>query len=100
MKTCPVEGCGATLAPNNRAGFCQKHLSLAGPRPPSNGHAENSNGAAVAEKANGGGAPVVPIDAARASAAQQAADRVNMLLAAIPLDDKLRICSAWLAGKV
>jgi hypothetical protein len=27
------------------------------------------------------------------------AERVNLLLAAIPLEDKLAFCSAWLAGK-
>jgi hypothetical protein len=46
---------------------------------------------------NGASVAVVP---AHAYVVQPvAAERVNLLLAAIPLEDKLAFCSAWLAGK-
>jgi hypothetical protein len=75
------------LAPNNTTGYCHAHR----------GRLHRS------KKTSGNGAAVAVATVHRpphASGAQPAAaERVNLLLASIPLEDKLAFCSAWLAGK-
>lgn len=77
---CKQEGCKKKLSYNNSSGYCRAHGGR--DRVKRNGAAPT---AAKSPRANG--------------AQPVAAHRVELLLAAIPLEDKLRLCSAWLAGK-
>jgi hypothetical protein len=82
-RSCKIPGCRGKLAPNNTTGYCHEHRGR--------GHHSNktkSNGASVA------------VAAPHARGVQPvAAERVNLLLSAIPLEEKLAFCSAWLAGE-
>jgi len=82
-RSCKIPGCRGKLAPNNTTGYCHEHR---GRGPHSKMTTGNGASVAVAPKHAYGVQPVV-------------AERVNLLLAAIPLEDKLAFCSAWLAGK-
>jgi hypothetical protein len=82
-RSCKISGCKGKLASNNTTGYCHEHR---GRGPHSKKTTGNGASVAVAPKHAYGVQPV-------------AAERVNLLLAAIPLEDKLAFCSAWLAGK-
>jgi hypothetical protein len=86
-RSCKISGCKGKLAPNNTTGYCHEHR----------GRGSHSKKATVSR------ASVVAKTVQRPTHAHgvdpAVAERVNLLLAAIPLEDKLAFCSAWLAGK-
>jgi hypothetical protein len=82
-RSCKISGCKGKLAPNNTTGHCHEHR---GRGPHSKKTSGNCASVTLAPKHAYGMQPAV-------------AERVNLLLAAIPLEDKLAFCSAWLAGK-
>jgi hypothetical protein len=87
---CKAQGCKRTLAYNNVTGYCREHRKLGDPR----------RGRAHSTKTNRVIAGHHDDPPARQERSQQmTADRVNFVLAAIPLEDKLQFCSSWLAGK-
>jgi hypothetical protein len=86
-RTCKAPGCNRKLVFNNKSGFCQKHTP-ARAHSKANGHCGSS---AALSKANGNGT----------SPQQQSAveERVNLVLSGIPLEEKMRMLTGWLAGK-
>jgi hypothetical protein len=86
-RSCKISGCKGKLAPNNTTGYCHEHR----------GRSPHSKKTTVS------GASVAVATVHRPTHAHgmqpAVAERVNLLLAAIPLEDKLAFCSAWLAGK-
>ena len=82
-RSCKISGCKGKLAPNNTTGYCHEHRGRGS-------HSKKTAG-------NGTSVAVAPTHAYRVQPV--VAERVNLLLAAIPLEDKLALCSAWLAGK-
>jgi hypothetical protein len=82
-RSCKISGCKGKLAPNNTTGYCHEH-----------------RGRVHRSKKTTGNCASVAVAPSHAYGVQPgAAERVNLLLAAIPLEDKLAFCSAWLAGK-
>jgi len=100
--TCAEPGCEAKLAPTNRSGKCRDHRD----------HKKLSgNGAvAVSERKNSNGASHHPLPARAANGANTtpqldrvnlllaADDGLNLVLAAMPTEDKRRLAAAWLTG--
>ena len=86
-RSCKISGCKGKLAPNNTTGYCHEHR----------GRSPHSKKTTVS------GASVAVATVHRPTHAHgmqpAVAERVNLLLAAIPLEDKVAFCSAWLAGK-
>jgi hypothetical protein len=98
-RVCKVPGCGRQLVWNNATGLCKDHHKPhSRPHFKANGH---GNGAAV-DRANGL-SPVAPGEPSIAPAAnghESAVEmRVNLVLASIPLEDKLALISGWLRGR-
>lgn len=80
QRTCKADGCGAKLVHNNTSGYCQKHAvprtnfkAKAGDRPASSGTTNDPELAKV--------------------------QRVNLVLAAMPQEDKARMVVEWLSGR-
>jgi hypothetical protein len=86
-RSCKIPGCRGKLALNNTTGYCHEHRGR-GPHSKKITVSGVSVAVATVQRPTHayGVQPVV-------------AERVNLLLAAIPLEDKLAFCSAWLAGK-
>ena len=78
-RICKAAGCEATLVYNNKSGFCQRHA----PR-------------RVHSKANGRGPA---LDAVSKENGHGVGERLNMILAGIPPEDKMRMIQDWLRGK-
>jgi hypothetical protein len=87
---CKAQGCKRTLAYNNVTGYCREHRKLGDPQQ-GRAHSTKIN-RVVADHHD-------DPPRSRSGGRQVAADRVNLVLAAIPLEDKLQFCSSWLAGK-
>jgi hypothetical protein len=79
-RSCKFPGCEAKLVYNNKSGFCQKH------KPPRQANSKaNGHDPAGVSKANG--QDLAGIE-----------ERVNLVLAAIPVEAKLRMVRGWLSG--
>ena len=110
-RMCRVGGCVAVLSYNNNSGLCHEHRGRA-PRAHSktNGHAAtihfpagrgeppHRNDEAV-RKANAHGNGPGKTNAHENNHALAIEERVNRVLAGIPLADKVTMISGWLAGK-
>jgi hypothetical protein len=101
IRVCKVPGCGRELVWNNKTGNCKDHQETHGQAHfKTNGH---GNGTAV-DRANGL-SPVAPGEPSRAPAAngnghESAVEaRVNLVLAGIPLEDKVALITGWLRGR-
>jgi len=105
VRTCKAPDCNARLAHNNKTGFCTDHQV----RVKANGAADEgahsgahgSNGAAVA-KANGHGNGAVAAKANGNGNSRELAleERVNLVISAIPLKEKVRMISSWLRAEL
>jgi len=84
-RICEVPGCGRRLVWNAAGKRCNEHRPDRRALTKANGHA---NGAAVA-------APAASAAHGHASVVER---RVNLILAGIPLEDKLALINGWLAG--
>jgi hypothetical protein len=86
-RSCKISGCKGKLSPNNTTGYCHEHRGR-GPHSKKTTVSRASVAVATVQRPT------------HAHGVQPAvAERVSLLLAAIPLEDKLAFCSAWLAGK-
>jgi hypothetical protein len=113
VRTCKV--CGAHLVHNNITGVCKDHRAPAKTKAKTNGagdehrggadsKAQGSNGSngAVVTKANGHGNGAVVAKAHGNGKAHELAleERVNLLISAIPLEEKVRMISSWLRAEL
>jgi len=83
--------CTAVLSSNNTSGLCKLHRA-----PDHRGHAKSTAGAVT--KVNGHGNGVAPAKANGQSNGRELAleERVNLVLKALPLDQKVRMIKNWL----
>jgi len=91
-RTCKVAGCNEVLGSRNQSGLCGKHRHRGDPR--RNSSASSANGSTNPAKRNGS------VSVSPPTPDPLVAERVNRLLANLPIEDKLRMCEAWLAGRI
>ena len=109
-RTCAHPECKKELGERNASGYCASHVQLH--KSNGNGAAAQTNGHAVAEKANGldrqpaGGNGAIPhggvsqqFAAERAKIACADKGLLRLILEAIPLEDKVKFATAWLSGQ-
>jgi hypothetical protein len=105
-RLCKTPDCKRTLAYNNRTGICGDCLSKktkgillakrgAAPRPAPRPAKPNGVNHHDPVHGNGNGAPPDPMRLL----VMPSPSRVDLLLQAIPLEDKTKMLEAWLAGK-
>jgi hypothetical protein len=114
--TCKAPGCGAELAPQNKSGFCRQHFYLSRSRTLASGRASterpSGHAAAAPGKTNGRAvAASIPIDEIRRNGHAGVAsnsnghdhtseERLNSVLLAWPIEQKLKVVNAWLTAAI
>jgi hypothetical protein len=103
------KGCSRELRASNRSGYCGKHFHLTRKSHAARhatGHGRTGVKSHAARHANGHGRDGVTgtndATASHASPVQADVreDRLNRLLLSFPMEDKTRIATAWLSGKI
>lgn len=99
---CKILECARALGPHNTTGLCHDHRGRGRRRSKTNGHAKS----AASVKANGHGNGVAHAKANGHAAAKvngqsdghelTLEERVNLIICALPLDEKVRVISSWL----
>ena len=79
-RTCKATGCEAPLVWNNKSGYCTKH------NPPRH------------SKANGHDPAGVSVSRPNGQNLAGVEERINLVLAAIPIEAKLQMVRGWLSG--
>jgi len=109
-RICKTPGCGKILAYNNVTGVCGECLAkktkgiLDAKRAPAAAAPAKHNGARHHDpahsngKSNGNGNGATP-DPMRLLVMTRDVSRIDLLIQAIPIEDKTKMLSAWIAGK-
>jgi hypothetical protein len=95
-RVCEVAGCTGVLSYNNKTGLCRKHRGRHRAHSKANGHAASAAGTVTKPNGHGNGVAAAKPNGQSNGREMALEARVNLVLNALPLDEKVRMISSWL----